>query len=121
MKPPTPGARSVLSGHERGEIRVRGAIVGGGLKGWLWLELIHSTCTTSAHNTNKQGEMVGLVKNAQSGPIIDTVHVGGFCRLKLDDGWMHSRGLRGGGGGGEVNTPDGGQLRRKTHHKKKKK
>ena len=60
------------------------------------MELIHSTYNTSAHDTNKQGEMVGLAKNAQSGPSIDSVHVDGFCRLKLDDGWVQPLGVEGG-------------------------
>ena len=46
--------------------------------GWFRVDLIHSTYTTSAHDTNKQGRTAGLAKNAQSGPIIGAVQVGDF-------------------------------------------
>ena len=34
-----------------------------------------------------------MPKNAHSGPIIDAVHVGGFCRLKSDVGFVQPRGF----------------------------
>ena len=64
----------------------------GGINGWFWVDLIHSTCTTSAHDINEQCTMAGLAKNAQSGPIIDTVPCWWILQGENGDGWMQSLG-----------------------------
>ena len=92
MAPPTPGRLSVLSDHETEDFVVDVHHCGG-INGWFWVDLIHSTCRTSAHDTNKQRAMAGLAKNASSGPTIGAVRVGGFCRLKMVMGGCSPGGL----------------------------
>ena len=77
MAPPTPGRWSVLSDHEIEDF-VAEVHHCGGINGWFWVDLIHSTYRTSAHDTNKQGGMAGLAKNAWSGSTIGAVCLGGF-------------------------------------------
>ena len=36
--------------------------------------------------------MAGSAKNAWSGPTVDAVRLGGFCRLKFGDVWMQPQG-----------------------------
>ena len=52
-----------------------------------------------------------MAKNVKSGPIIDTGHVGGFCRLKLDDGWVQPLGV----GGGDIYHLEWSQLMNRPH------
>ena len=56
------------------------------------MDLIHSTCTTSEHDINKQWAMAGLAKNASSGPTIDTVPCWWILQAENGDGWMQSLG-----------------------------
>ena len=66
----------------------------GWIDGWFWVELVHTTYTNSAHDTNRQEGMAGLAENTRSGPIIGAVRLGGFCRLKLEMGRCSHGGSR---------------------------